>query len=160
MALDITAYKNLVPAPGVSAEQAEDEYDKYFYPGPSMEWSESIWPGRAKGIEPSTAYTFADSVSMRAGSYGGYNSWRRQLADFADTLDGSPFEELINFADNEGVIGPIVSAKLLADFTVHAEAAKSFAEKIGGDAGYWVSKYAEWQKVFSFAAEAGAVYFH
>lgn len=66
----------------------------------------------------------------------------------------SPFFELIHFADNEGVIGPVVSAKLAKDFRDNYERAKAFGD------GYWLSKYEKWMAAFEMAADNGAVEFH
>ena len=115
MGLDITAYRNLI-------EVKEPQFDEYgevknweteWQPGGSMEWSEKHFPGRGEGINPKTVYKWTERIGFRAGSYGGYNYWRANLEKFAK---GNDFQELINFADNEGVIGPVVSKKLYEDF--------------------------------------------
>ncbi len=68
------------------------------------------------------------SLDFKAGSYSGYNEWRRLLSklalgvapeqvwhDFTSFKD-LRFAELIHFADNEGVIGPTLVKKLADDF--------------------------------------------
>ena len=95
------------------------------------------FPARADDIEDRAVYGFEESDGFRAGSYGGYNSWRDTLAKMAGYAlekydagygeresycvecwggDEGPFSELINFSDAEGVIGTAVSAKLAKDF--------------------------------------------
>jgi len=99
-------------------------------PGAGMKWSESDWPGRAAGIpDADVAYSFADKQRFRAGSYSGYGEWRNSLATVAgfrsarhawENAHSGPFFELLNFADNDGVIGPEVSAKLARDGCINA----------------------------------------
>jgi hypothetical protein len=74
-------------------------------------------------------YDCDDSFHFRAGSYSGYNTWRRALCQAihgvsdtqfwkkAENFIGQPFYELINFSDCEGQIGPKISEKLYQDFT-------------------------------------------
>lgn len=73
-----------------------------------------------------------ERVVMDVG-YLSYGEWRRALAlaaldaDIAqvwaepDRYQGLPFYELLNFADNEGVIGADAAADLLADFQRHRD---------------------------------------
>jgi hypothetical protein len=156
MGLDITYYRKLATAENVELEDGYPvDYQHFVKFGASMEWSESEWPGRGAPLDPSAVYSFADSGSFRAGSYGGYNAWRRQLEVFADgTAD---FSELIDFADNEGTIGSIVSAKLATDFAKNYDRAKA----LGHEGETWFfEKYQDWQKAFETAADGGAVNFH
>ena len=89
-----------------------------------IKWTEENFPGRTAGIKPGI-YSFERSAEFRAGSYSGYNEWRDHLARMAVGMSAKkiwasgwkgPFVELINFPDNEGVIGPVVAAKLAKDF--------------------------------------------
>lgn len=164
MGLDITAYRQLVPAPDVGEEQADEDYLKYFRPGPSLAWSEQHWPGRGEGIDANTTYTFAERFPFRAGSYSGYGEWRRLLSKLAgyatiedawEQLDpAKPFNELIHFADNEGVIGPVVGAKLAKDFADHeARAFETMPD-------WFCRSYGHWKRAFEMAADGGAVDFH
>lgn len=162
MGLDVSAYRRLACCEGVSIERAIDEYDTYFHPA-SMRWSESHWPGRAEGLDAQAVYTFAEEFCFSAGSYSEHNEWRRELATLAGyaSLDDAwinpdpakPFNELLDFADNEGVIGPIVSAKLARDFAAH----QVYADQRGG---LFAERYARWRKAFETAADGGAVDFH
>lgn len=66
-------------------------------------------------------------------AYSSFGEWRRKLArsvlgmDLSavwadpDAFRGRPLFELLNFADNEGVIGPAAAADLLADFREHRD---------------------------------------
>lgn len=171
MGLDITAYKGLKPLAGIEPNEHGEvpDYDTQWLPGASMEWSEKAFPGRGKGVDASTVYEWEDRIGFHAGSYGGYGEWRDSLARFAGfpsshwvfqhDPDG-PFTELLNFADNEGVIGPVVAAKLAKDFTDNEAKAVEYASALGSKGDYWLSKYREWQKAFEMAAAGGAVELH
>lgn len=157
MGLDITAYKNLrkVENPKLD-EYGEIDWDSQFCAGSSMEWSEKHFPGRGEGVEVNTVYEYEEKFGFPAGSYSGYNRWRSMLEAFSN---GVYFQELINFADNEGVIGSVVATKLHNDFVQNENSAKEYSQTIeNGD--WWFEKYLDWQKAFFFASENGAVDFH
>lgn len=159
MGLDITAYKNLkvVENPKFDEYGEIENWDTEWMPGASMEWSEKHFPGRGEGVDHKKVYTWEDSFHFRAGGYSGYNWWRSNLERFKGN---DAFQELINFADNEGVIGPIVSKKLTEDFTDHAEEAKEYAKTLGANGDYWIECYDNWKKAFELASVNGAVEFH
>ena len=150
MGLDITAYRQLTLAPDAEIDDGYPVDDGVWLPGVSMEWSEEHWPGRGEGLVATMPYRFAERLDFRAGSYGGYNQWREWL----DSIRSEPnsFYELIDFADNEGVIGPIVSAKLAKDFTAHLEIVPKDR--------WYREKYLLWHKAFLMASDGGAVDFH
>ena len=114
-----------------------------------------------------TNYGRSDGLSFRAGSYSGYNWWRDQLAQmayrkpaervWAENTDG-PFFELINFADNEGTIGPIACARLAEHFEAGRDTVRArLYDKVDG----WdQQKYDEWARAFDLAANTGLVRFH
>lgn len=169
MGLDISAYRKLSPAPDAAMEDGcVVEWDKYAqFHQSSLDWTKEHWPHHADGIQAGV-YSFAEKIGFRAGSYSGYNSWRRKLAQFAfgkpveevwESNEPGPFIELIHFADNEGVIGPTVAAKLAKDFAEHQERAEQYAATIP-DGDYWLAKYKDWRKAFDIAADNGAVDFH
>lgn len=154
MGLDIRVYKNLQEVKNPKVD--EDGYPMSFNewtPGWGMKWSEKHFPGRGEGVDPDKVYTSEEEWGFRAGSYSGYNLWRRMLEDFSG---GEGFMELIEFADNEGVIGPVVSKKLYEDFLRHEDAAKEFA---GEEDEWWFRLYLDWKKAFKMASENGAVEF-
>lgn len=158
MGLDITAYRKLklVENPHIEEYGEPVNWETEWRPGSSMEWSEKHFPGRGEGIDPQVVYTWEEQFRFRAGSYSGYNWWRKKLDEFAGNV---AFQELINFADNEGVIGYIVASKLAKDFSDYADKAKQYSTKLD-DGEYWLSKYEEWRKAFEMAADGGAVDFH
>lgn len=180
MGLDITAYKNLkvVENPQIDEEGELINWETEWKAGVSMEWSEKHFKGRGEGINPNTVYTWEDSIGFRAGSYSGYGAWRNTLEAFAKTIlpikfecdsngnvglvgvnNKNLFEELINFADNEGVIGYIVAKKLYKDFVDNEEKAEEFSKNLKDD-GYWFVKYQDWKEAFEYASQHGAVDFH
>jgi hypothetical protein len=155
MGLDITAYRQLALDPEATGEDMGDTHAR-IYANPHF-------PGRAVPLADGW-YTYADSMSFRAGSYGGYGQWRQALATLAgygnaedcwgEDGDTGPFSELINFSDCEGAIGPVVSAKLAKDFAeFDGAAAKVMADP------WFYERYAHWRKAFEMAADGGAVEF-
>lgn len=181
MGLDITAYRRLKPEPEavVDADGEPVDWQRHWRPGKSAEWSREKFPGRADDVDPDTIYSYEDAFQFRAGSYGGYGEFRTWLAklvgiptvvkdgherpDF-DTLHAEaegilpmnhlakPLAKLINFADNEGVIGATVAAELLDQFRA--------LESRVGNGGYNGEKFREWIKACEFAADNGAISFH
>ncbi|MFD5195046.1 hypothetical protein ACFVL4_16655 [Bacillus subtilis] len=159
MGLDITAYKNLKVVENPQLDEYGDikNWKTEWTPGESMKWSEEHFPGRGEGVDPDKFYTWEESFSFRAGSYSGYGWWRRKLEEFKGN---TAFQELINFADNEGTIGPVVSKKLAKDFNEHADAAREYARTLGDAGEVWLYLYGDWKKAFEMATENGAVNFH
>lgn len=176
MGLDVTAYQGLIkldcvfdadgePIDPITREPIDDCF---------LALANRDFPGRAEGLEHKGVYTYLDCMSGPSLGYGEYNGWREQLAKLAgyqpvavkvmgrtellhsvacwDDRPG-PFTELINFTDCDGVIGPVVSARLFADFVQFDEKAKS----VGGD---FYETYREFFDCFRMAAQGGAVHFH
>lgn len=131
------------------------------------------FPGRAGELQDGF-YTYATHGSFAAGSYGGYNIWRNQLAALAGypaiinqeheppevsnaagawQAKEGPFWELINFADNEGTIGAAVAAKLAKDFGEFQSKADAHPDE------YFRTKYTAWRRAFELASDGGAVSF-
>jgi hypothetical protein len=155
MGLDITAVRR-----AVFDHETKDSCDH---------WPEEIrrvyanpdFPGRADGLVDG-CYRYESRFDFRAGSYSGYNQWRHELCRLALGCDpsevwrnreqhvDSPFVELIDFSDCEGVIGPVTSARLLADFEFFAEAAERHAART---ALWWFHEgYDNWTRAFRMAA--------
>lgn len=166
MGLDITAYRQLKLAPDAQVDEDGNpkEWDKFLSINAAvLEWTVDNFPGRADDLSPGV-YSFAESHDFRAGSYGGYGVWRNWLAERAghksarhvwENVSEGPFVELIHFADNEGYIGPAVSAKLAKDFAEHEE--KILA---AGDEPWNADLYRAWRRAFEMAADGGCVDFH
>ncbi len=92
-------------------------------------------------------------VSFQAGSYGGYNRWRDLLAEEYNPQrrESEPFYELINFADNEGCIGPVAAMNLLADFD--AVGIPRHCDVLAGP-------FHDFQEACRLAADGGLIDFH
>jgi hypothetical protein len=160
MGLDISAYSKIRRLPLPTDEDHSGEHAR-IYPNPDF-------PEQAEGIEDGY-YEYEHGMDFRAGSYSGYNEWRNELARLAGYAPverdhspyaagawqkkSGPFWELINFADNEGCIGPKTSAKLAKDFAEFQHNADLHPDE------WFRAKYAEWRKAFELAADAGAVDF-
>lgn len=178
MGLDITAYRQvskmtgvLFDASGEAIDTATGQYAEYDL----MAYVNDDFPGRNDGIEDRTPYSAEESFGFCAGSYGGYNRWRDELAKLSGWPEGSyeqygkkwpsysasawgatsgPFWELINFSDCEGVIGSETSKKLVADFAEFDAVAKSV------DFPRFYEIYSDFRKAFEMASDNGAVRFH
>jgi hypothetical protein len=165
MGLDITAYRKLAKTDAALLDSGGYPVDYMkFWSAREVASTEKEFPGTTAGVEAEAIYSFEERMDFRAGSYGGYNDWRDRLARVAGhesakaawdnpPPDGSPFIELISFFDSEGIIGPVVAAKLAKDFADH----RSTAESVGS---YFFDRYCLWQKAFEMAADGGAVNFH
>lgn len=166
MGLDITAYRKLkrVKSPEMEGEEPVNWQAECHIRESDIDLTESNFPGRTDGLAPGV-YTFEDKVDVYAGSYGGYNQWRDQLARHSGypsasavhqaPPDEGPFVELINFSDCEGYIGASVASKLAKDFAEH-----QFRILAESENAYFIEKYLEWRKAFEMAADGGAVEFH
>lgn len=157
MGLDILAFKNLTD---VNINNVIPINTKTYCPKQNIEWTEKYFPGRTRGLDPNGQYEWEASFAFRAGSYTIYNWWRNNLDFFRCLVQNeNVFEELINFPDNQGIIGPAISQKLYDDFKNNYNEAIRFSKNIE-DGEYWISKYRDWMKAFEFASQNGAVDFH
>lgn len=181
MGLDITAYSHLTYV-GHHEEWADedDHYDKHHeayaytaFPhallgvpnvGEKQGYSETFLSGGCFEVTEKT-----ESHGFRAGSYGGYNEWRRDLAarfnPYADGGRGEPdpekpFYELIWFADNEGTIAELTAASLLADFREHEVEYRAAHEPGSYSGDYDIERYLDWMRACELAADGGLINFH
>jgi hypothetical protein len=189
MALDIGSYKNvklLEDQPKFDCDgEVLPEYSSIKH---TIARVNNDFFDRAEGIEDRKAYDYEDYVSFRAGSYTGYSTWREWLAklagypltEYEDYIFGGgtttkkchaaavwdgetkgPFSELINFSDCEGIIGPVVSKKLLKDFQDFDEKARNSVEDPNGNLNdYYYVVYSNFKDAFERASENGWVDFH
>jgi hypothetical protein len=172
MGLDITAYEKVElvrprPEGGYTDAEYDDDTKITLY-------VEEHFAAAADGLISGLYTTSGKRHGFRAGSYGGYNTWRRMLAALVGTTPRDvrndpkpgPFVELINNSDVEGAIGPLTSAKLARDFAEWQSRADAFEPETGvhgdGDdlARSFRERYAEWRKAFELAAGSGAVELH
>lgn len=136
-------------------------------------WQEKAWEGGERYFDAGwwKVTPTRDDFDFRAGSYSGYNSFREQLAQAAldvtpravwDRLDfyrERPFFELINFADNEGTIGPLAAADLAQDFRDQRSIVLAAWHDVEEES-WFTAKYDEWQRAFDVASGHGIVAFH
>ena len=179
MGLDITAYRKLTKLDVVfNADEEPIDPTTHEEIGDYVRfYVNHHFPGREQGIEHRAIYSYEGAESVMSRGYGGYNRWREQLAKLAGyplteyvnsfgqkeqahaaaCWEGAtgPFSELINFADNEGVIGPVVAAKLAQDFADFEERAAAV-----GDGDYFYSGYQDMKRGCEMAADGGALDFH
>lgn len=175
MGLDISAYSNVEEVVDIEKYDEDALYD-FYYTGNNGAFL--IQLGKLKKDTYYRISLNSKYHSFRAGSYGGYNNWRKQLAvmagygsvqnvwnDFNNDIRYhklkkiqneddhiKPFYLIINFSDCEGFIGPDISKKLYMDFVNFDEKAKEQDE-------YFYNKYCEWKEAFRIASEYGFVIF-
>ena len=191
MGLDITAISEIEPVE--IPEDIELWSDEYYDWEEEQNFPGSVWnlyqspnfPEQGEGLPDGSVVSKGEDFSHRAGSYSGYNEWRRLLARAAlgmsdeevwNTIDSGvsysevPFGELINFSDADGVIGPIASQKLYNDFVKYEEPIMKKLDRfylkfedyeIDGETYDWFKfKYKDWKEAFRIASNNGAVIFH
>ena len=143
MGLNITAYEEVT-------KDSEGEIHLY---------NIDCFRERADGVEEGIYSSVGEEIEFRAGSYSGYNRWRESLAQLVgktiteiwnNSSPKGPFTELINFADNEGTIGPKTSKKLALDFLKYEEQAKAH-----GTDGYFYETYTLFKDAFVLASKTG-----
>ena len=132
------------------------------------------FPERLQGLEDGAVYCYEEAHYVLSTGYGGYGSWREQLAilagypltEYRSTFGKEsshaaacwqgaqgPFSELINFTDCDGFIGPVVAAKLAKDF-----AEWNGKAQISGQLFY--ERYFSMQVGLELAADGGCLHFH
>ena len=179
MGLDIGAMSNIVLREDltknedwdvVSRETGERVDGHNFYVASVIdEFSDQAGP-----IRNGDVFEYDEYMHVRAGSYGGYNRWRRMLCNMAlgvepevvwnnpTNFETAPFFDLINFSDCEGVLCTEACQGLYEDFRNPLPAATAYASRLPGDwdGEYWLDKYKEWMEAFELASKDGCVDFH
>lgn len=148
---------------------------------------EVVWvkdfPQQADGIPHQSCWQSEAGHTSLHHSYSGYGQYRAWLCmgffgvepekiweDTTGLFQGRPFYEQINFADNEGTIGPKTAAKLAQDYVDQRDyvIASWKALPVPFDSGqaeqdrqvkYMTAKYDEWAAGFALAADTGMVIF-
>jgi hypothetical protein len=170
MGLSITAWQRVELAKRKTLEEYLRDDDRpegtqFLYPVPrAPDMAE-----RTDGLEPGYYRCSDEKVEFSVGSYSHYNRWREKLARLVldhdveticadlERFKGKPFFELIYFADNEGFIGPVTSAKLAQDFADYADRVAA-AEAPESD---FRETYGDFWSAFAMAAVGqGVVKFH
>jgi hypothetical protein len=175
MGLDATAYSNAILLP--EHERGDDCYEAHVHA-----FAYSCFPRSFRGLADADklcdfgdgsldciggrCYDVSGSETYRTrASYSGYNRCRDQLSQLflgvevgvvarnPELYEDKPFFELINFADNEGCIGPDAATDLLADF----EFGRARVESDCPDLLPW---YDGWTAACRLAAGNGLIEFH
>ncbi len=198
MGLDISAYSRMEPVEEPPKDDDGDiDWDKAYDLGYVHVFANAGFEASTRGLRNHDVVTTvgkydwiadgcyrpredSDSIGFRAGSYGSYGLYRKQLAALVGIDDPHaiwnnpeahrdlPFFEQINFSDCEGTIGPEAAADLLKDYEDHSEAwlAHLSSKKIrdGGLHLSWIKSFQEsyetWAKAFRLAADGGLVDYH
>lgn len=161
MGLDITAYERVELLSETHTDEHYDMDDVIVV----SQIPEFI--GRERPLIEGAAYRASgERIDFRAGSYSGYNLWRRTLAEMSSgrqdhfywaSKDTSlPFYPLVNFADNEGVLGSYACASLANDFDSYA----AKAVDADGVVMFFLERYEFWRRACRMAAESGCVRLH
>lgn len=110
---------------------------------------------------------------FRAGSYGGYNTFRRYLCEGLVGVDpnvlwsnpelyeNEPMFEMINFSDCEGILGTAVCKKLHPQFVENRDRFQTYLKEIFGtdsESLEWqMSTYDDFMEAFRLGSENGIV---
>lgn len=183
MGLDMSCYSNVKPATdghdipdGESWCEADDHVKVYAYSGFTHALTgvaaETTVTNTDLGggmLEVKGCYDTSESEyhGFRAGSYGGYNAFREELANMVGRSAGHywggdgnpdwPFYELVNFADNEGTLDWVCAKALLDDFLQYRD---EFARRNPPEKNWWLETYDDWITGLRLAADHGLVVFH
>jgi len=107
-----------------------------------------------------------ETHKFSAGSYSGYGMWRTDLGQFTgfaslediwenpETYKDLAFFEILNFADNEGSIGPEAAQDLYEDFCTFESQYRIHADD------WQMRTYLNFKQACDLARESGMVRFH
>jgi len=171
MGVDITGYKTL-------GEKLADDYEEFEEKWPDFEdepahvflYQIEKFEDRGDGIEPGIYAVTGETESTGNVHYSYYNMWRLHLSEWIlgkcpswvwthrEECEGQPFYELIDFADNEGYLGPETSASLYHDFAKYRDHFERCAglERRGDGL---VKLYLDLEDIFRLAMVEGVVSF-
>ncbi len=152
MGLDITGYED-IKATGKTFNIEEDEYISV------SDWKQS----NMKYIEEQQI-EYKETHCFRAGSYGGYNSFRNNLCTLANNItveelwktedESLKFYWLINFSDCEGYIGTSYCKILYDEFVKYNDKIMSSLNDFDK------VKYKDFKEAFRLGSNNGLVDFH
>lgn len=168
MGLDVSFYAAAEMVHGEKHPRALTEPQ----PGPSEECWDAFtvayvnpdFPDQADGIIHRSCWETDRRAAHIHHSYGGYNRYRELLCQAAlgvlpevvwtdpDAYRDRPFFEQIHFADNEGTLGPVTSAKLAKNYVEQRGRVLAQADEI-------IHRYDEWLDAFALIGPTGFVRF-
>jgi hypothetical protein len=160
MGLDIHASSKVVKANNA------DEANYFIRRGPNhVDQAQDLQVGEYSESPESRSHGF------RAGSYSGYNQFRRGISQIIlgkmpeeiwgneTSYMGKPFFELINFSDCEGHFGPLVSKKLHKDFVDNRDKYIAEIAPLNPYPGYYEKVYDDFMLGFEIASDEGILQF-
>jgi hypothetical protein len=173
MGLEITAYRGLQPSPEPREPQPVPEegfrLSEFCDLRNCLKYTEETFPGRTATLRPDMSYdSCAEAFEFRVGSCTVYGVWRNRLAwlagygcaeDVWNDPKPGPFVELIDFSDCNGLIGPVVSAKLAKDFAEYEPKAVARGNLEDEADDWFLLLYRKWRRAFELAADNGMVLF-
>ncbi len=158
MGLDITYYEKIEAAPDFKGELdgSHIHYGLIYF---DADGKDGV--GHLDGLPEGVMKVSGTIDGFRAASYGHYSKWRYALEQAVKKVSDKPFDELINFCDCAGIIGPTTSAKLAGDFKANRERVfAAFAQSKYEDGGYYCKMYDDFLRAFQTAAYTGCVELH
>jgi hypothetical protein len=166
MTLDVTAYKQLSKVSGITRDDDSGEYldadgneiadgwDRYA----DIEFGDVV-SEVSEGLDGDGFYAFTardDSLSM---NYPAVITWNKHLIRMCETHRLSP-KVFLKHVGHSDFTGPVLAAKLAAEFTKWRAVAEVYAENMVEDGEWWLRKYDQWIAVYTFASDGGAVHYH
>jgi len=167
MGLDILVipHATLLPEHAFGDDCWDQEHIHVALPHPSMIRSVAgAQVGRCYAVEDGETWDF------RAGSYSGYGAFREALCEAANGISiheiwenelahvNTPFFELLNFSDCEGVIGPVAAANLAQDFDEARDRVLAAFSQVG-DGDWYAERYELWGTACHECADHGLIVF-
>ena len=191
MGLDITYYSNIIKATLVEYDTEEDQEDEFY--NHDIYTQDNIFNYQLGSLKKITAYdmtSHSETGHISMGSYGGYNSWRNQLAVLAGyvsakevwiDIDFDPmktkfyslrYHNLKKLKNPDYEIKNIKSFYEIINFSdceavIGPEISKKlyrdfidFDDKAKNEEKYFYEKYKELTEAFRVASKKGAVVYH
>jgi len=161
MGLDIKVLSDISPLPNATFDEKNyvftDEHgntytDEECWYSDDLKDQDEAYPGRSLGIIGDQIYKYQASSWKKIGCYQYYSQWCDKLREHTKNLN-TAFDELLNFTDCEGVLGPVVCRKLKNDFKLY----KKYI-KIENDRYFW-NTYNKFADAFKLAGRDGIVIF-
>lgn len=162
MGLDATAFERVELFLARSHEDlTEEDFDHYYSMGYTIPYFNPDFPGREDRLVEGVYETYGGVYSCGC-SYGTFSTVRRLVSRVALGVDAvtiwsnpEPFKkgtlfEWINFADNEGTLGPDTCLKL-------AEDCELLPDPLDLGDEWYTGIFAAWRKMFRLAAGGGMI---
>lgn len=117
-------------------------------------FAEAEWPEHHLPLVSGAGYKPEAYSQFTFGTVDSYNRWRKELAHIVgytpENPARQPFQELLNFTDQYGLIGPLYCKKLYEDF-------KEYNNLAGQESEQFYKNYRLFMKAFEMGKDDGAV---